>query len=54
MRHADLLRAVWGSEGADVQYLRVYIGQLRQKLGAGAISSVPGVGYRLNTQPPPG
>ena len=34
---------------SDVQYLRVYIGQLRQKLGsAGAlIATEPGVGYRL-------
>lgn len=45
--HADLLRAVWGSEAADIQYLRVYVGQLRQKLGFNAITSVPGVGYRL-------
>lgn len=45
--HADLLRAVWGSERADIQYLRVYVGQLRRKLGADAIASVPGVGYRL-------
>lgn len=48
VRHADLLRAVWGSEAADIQYLRVYVGQLRHKLGAGAIVSVPGVGYRLS------
>lgn len=47
VRHADLLRAVWGSETADIQYLRVYVGQLRHKLGAAAIFSVPGVGYRL-------
>jgi two-component system KDP operon response regulator KdpE len=49
--HKDLLRAVWGSERADIQYLRVYVGQLRQKLGAfeGAplLVSDPGVGYRL-------
>lgn len=47
--HRDLLRAVWGSEGADIQYLRVYVGQLRQKLGAGGplVTSEPGVGYRL-------
>lgn len=51
VRHADLLRAVWGSDSADVQYLRVYIGQLRHKLGAGLIASVPGVGYRLNAHP---
>lgn len=45
--HADLLRAVWGSERADIQYLRVYMGQLRQKLGTEHIVSTPGVGYRL-------
>jgi two-component system KDP operon response regulator KdpE len=49
--HKELLRAVWGSERADIQYLRVYVGQLRHKLGdfAGAplLASVPGVGYRL-------
>lgn len=50
--HRDLLRAVWGSEGADIQYLRVYIGQLRRKLETEPgrprlILSVPGVGYRL-------
>jgi two-component system KDP operon response regulator KdpE len=45
--HTDLLRAVWGDPGAELQYLRVYVGQLRQKLGADRIEAVPGVGYRL-------
>jgi len=49
--HRQLLTAVWGpAHGEDVQYLRVYIGHLRQKLGAvGArlIMTEPGVGYRL-------
>ena len=50
--HRELLRAVWGSEHADIQYLRVYIGQLRQKLHAQGdlaplIEAVAGVGYRL-------
>ena len=45
--HRDLLRAVWGSERADIQYLRVYVGQLRQKLGEALLLSEPGVGYRL-------
>jgi len=49
--HKDLLRGVWGSERADIQYLRVYVGQLRQKLGeaggAPLLVSEPGVGYRL-------
>jgi two-component system KDP operon response regulator KdpE len=45
--HRDLLRAVWGSERADIQYLRVYMGQLRQKLGAEHLTSIAGVGYSL-------
>jgi len=53
--HKALLSAVWGSERADIQYLRVYVGQLRQKLGdfAGAplLVSDPGVGYRLAALP---
>jgi two-component system KDP operon response regulator KdpE len=47
LAHADLLRAVWGSDHADIQYLRVYVGQLRQKLGAERLQAVPGVGYVL-------
>jgi DNA-binding winged helix-turn-helix (wHTH) protein len=45
-----LLTVVWGpAHVEDVQYLRVYIGQLRQKLGdAGRlIGTEPGVGYRM-------
>ena len=45
--HKTLLAAVWGSEGADIQYLRVYVGQLRAKLGEALLVSDPGVGYRL-------
>lgn len=57
--HADLLRAVWGSEQADIQYLRVYIGQLRQKLegpepATPLVISEPGIGYRLAAIPAPG
>ena len=47
VRHKDLLRAVWGDERAEIQYLRVYVNQLRTKLGSGRIRSEPGVGYRL-------
>ena len=50
MTHRHLLTNVWGpAHAADVQYLRVYIGQLRQKLGpSGAmLRTEPGVGYRL-------
>jgi two-component system KDP operon response regulator KdpE len=48
-----ILRAIWGPAHAeDSQYLRVYIRQLRQKLGDDAanprfIHTEPGVGYRL-------
>lgn len=50
--HAKLLKAVWGSDKADIQYLRVYIGQLRRKLEDDPaeprlILSDGGVGYRL-------
>jgi two-component system KDP operon response regulator KdpE len=47
MTHRQLLTAVWGpAHVEDVQYLRVYIGHLRQKLGA-LIATEAGVGYRL-------
>ena len=45
-----LLTEVWGPAHAeDSQYLRVYVGQLRAKLGtaAGLLRTEPGVGYRL-------
>lgn len=45
-----LLTEVWGPAHAeDSQYLRVYVGQLRTKLGtaAGLLRTEPGVGYRL-------
>ncbi|WP_203071574.1 response regulator [Falsiroseomonas ponticola] len=46
----QLLMAVWGpAHVEDAQYLRVYVGHLRQKLGpaAGLIRTEPGVGYRF-------
>ena len=49
--HRQLLVSVWGPAHAhDVQYLRVYVGHLRQKLGgafAVLLGTEPGVGYRL-------
>jgi two-component system KDP operon response regulator KdpE len=49
--HRQLLTAVWGpAHVEDVQYLRVYIWHLRQKLSADTIALLinePGVGYRL-------
>ena len=45
--HRQALVAVWGSaHGQDVQYLRVYVGHLRQKLGP-VIATEAGIGYRL-------
>ena len=52
LSHRQLLKAVWGSDHAEIQYLRVYIGQLRQKLGADILTSEPGVGYRLERKEP--
>lgn len=51
--HRDLLTAVWGAAHAeDTQYLRVVVGQLRQKLEPDPaqphlIQTEPAVGYRL-------
>ena len=52
--HRQLLTAVWGPAHADdTQYLRVYIGQLREKIESNPddpllIRTEPGVGYRLS------
>jgi two-component system KDP operon response regulator KdpE len=52
LTQAQLLREVWGSGyGTEANYLRVYIGQLRKKLGDDAtnprlILTEPGIGYR--------
>jgi two-component system, OmpR family, KDP operon response regulator KdpE len=51
--HAQILTAVWGpAHTHDVQYLRVFIGQLRYKLAReredfALIQTEPGIGYRL-------
>jgi len=53
LTHQQILREVWGPTHArDVQYLRVYAGQLRQKLEASPaqpqfLLTEAGVGYRL-------
>ncbi|MGQ0621713.1 MAG: response regulator [Panacagrimonas sp.] len=50
--HGQLLREVWGRvHEQDTQYLRVYVGQLRHKLGDDPtqprfVATEPGVGYR--------
>ncbi|MGE3174272.1 MAG: response regulator [Planctomycetota bacterium] len=53
MTHSQLLRDVWGPQHeGDVAYLRVYMGQLRQKLEPEParpcfLLTEPGIGYRL-------
>ncbi|MEH0072040.1 response regulator [Pannonibacter sp. Pt2-lr] len=53
--HRILLTSVWGpAHGDDLQYLRVFIGQLRQKIerdpaAPAILRTEPGVGYRLMT-----
>jgi two-component system KDP operon response regulator KdpE len=53
LTHRQILAAVWGiAHTADTQYLRVYVGQLRQKIEKRAddpqiILTEPGVGYRF-------
>jgi two-component system, OmpR family, KDP operon response regulator KdpE len=51
LTHGAIMREVWGSKG-DVQYLRIYVRQLRQKLERNPerpehILTETGVGYRL-------
>jgi len=63
LTHQMILKEVWGPQHAsDVQYLRVYAGELRKKLEVDPaqprfVTTEPGVGYRLaecTTPPGPG
>jgi len=53
LTHKQILREVWGpGHEEDTHYLRVYVGQLRQKLGDDPaephfIANEPGIGYRF-------
>jgi two-component system, OmpR family, KDP operon response regulator KdpE len=53
LTHRQILTAVWGpAHSEDTQYLRVYVGQLRQKIEQDAgdpriIITEPGIGYRI-------
>lgn len=55
LTHQAILAHVWGDADADhVEYLRVYIGQLRKKLEPNTdvpqvLLTEPGIGYRLRT-----
>jgi two-component system KDP operon response regulator KdpE len=56
LTHQMLLKEVWGpTDVNEVQYLRVYMAQLRQKLEADStqprfLLTEPGVGYRLTAE----
>ncbi|HTP82323.1 MAG TPA: response regulator [Alphaproteobacteria bacterium] len=56
--HQQILKEVWGPAHLDdTQYLRVYVGQLRQKLEPDPeqpkyLMTEPGVGYRLREDEP--
>ena len=53
LSHRDILKAVWGDGHADdTQYLRVFIGQIREKIDRKSgvpslIVTEAGVGYRM-------
>lgn len=53
LTHKEILKAVWGNAHAeDTTYLRVYIGQIREKIGDKTnafafITTEPGIGYRM-------
>ncbi|NLT65485.1 MAG: response regulator transcription factor [Acidobacteria bacterium] len=59
VRHRRLLQAVWGPDyGHEIEYLRVFINQLRRKIEPDAadpryIITEPWVGYRFEKQEPP-
>lgn len=55
LTHKEILKAVWGAAHVDdTTYLRVYIGQIREKIEADSthpqfIITEPGIGYRMET-----
>lgn len=55
LTHRQILKEVWGpAHGEDTQYLRVYVGQVREKIEVDPSSpklivTEPGVGYRMET-----
>ena len=55
LTHKQILKEVWGgAHSENTQYLRVYIGQVREKLEAvpslaGLITTEPGIGYRMES-----
>ena len=59
LTHKEILKKVWGpAHGDDTTYLRVYIGQIREKIEDNPASPIfirtdPGIGYRMEILPPP-
>jgi two-component system KDP operon response regulator KdpE len=57
LTHKQILKEIWGpAHGEDTQYVRVYIGQLRDKLEVDPanpqfIVTEPGIGYRMESLP---
>jgi two-component system KDP operon response regulator KdpE len=57
LTHKQILKDVWGpAHGDDMQYLRVYVSQLREKIekdpaGPAYIITEPGIGYRMEIMP---
>lgn len=55
LTHKQILKQVWGAAHVDdTQYLRVYMGQLRDKIdkntsNVNLIVTEPGIGYRMDT-----
>lgn len=55
LTHKDILCEVWGpAHGNDTQYLRTFIGQIREKVehdpaNPSLIMTEPGIGYRMET-----
>ncbi|MBV8939244.1 MAG: response regulator transcription factor [Alphaproteobacteria bacterium] len=53
LTHKHILKEVWGpAHGEDTQYLRVYVGQIREKIEEDPASpklivTEPGIGYRM-------
>jgi two-component system KDP operon response regulator KdpE len=57
VEHERLLKAVWGSSDADIRYLRVYVGQVRDKIEddpqhPALLVAEAGYGYRLAVSEP--
>jgi len=58
LTHKQILKEVWGAaHSKDTQYVRVYIGQLREKLESNRVGqpplivTEPGIGYRMEMAP---